>query len=69
MKTRYLYLWQSKNFIYYDCYKKIIKCPGTAKVNKNSKKFIITNFCNNEIRHLKLEYKEFINIMENNKYK
>ena len=41
IKTRFLFTAESKNYIYYSCYKKIKKCKGTAKINKNSKKFWI----------------------------
>jgi len=68
LKTKYLYLSESKNYIYYACYKKISNCKGTGKVDKANKKFIITYFCDKKLDHLKIDYKEFINIMESNKY-
>ena len=54
IKTRYLFSSESKNFIYYSCYKKKYNCKGTAKVDKKNKDFIITFYCDNKIDHLKM---------------
>ena len=69
MKTKFLFSSESKNFIFYSCYKKISKCKGTAKINKNTKEFIITNLCDKNIEHLKLDYKEFIILYESDNIK
>ena len=63
IKTKYLFSSESKNFIYYSCYKKKYNCKGTAKVDKINKKFIITCFCDYNIAHLDISYNDFINLM------
>ena len=45
IKTKFLFMSECKNYIFYSCYKKINKCKGTAKINKNTKDMIITNLC------------------------
>lgn len=64
-KTKFLFCSETKNFIYFSCYKKKFSCHGTAKINKPKKTFIITKYCENEIEHIQLEYEEFVKLLEN----
>ena len=68
-KTKFLFTSESKNYIFYSCYKKINNCKGTAKINKNTKELIITNLCDTNIEHLKIDFTEFINLYETNNFK
>jgi len=66
IKTKFLYCSESKNFIYYSCFKKKFCCKGSAKINKKNKTFIITKFCDNTLEHIPLEYEEFVKLIEKN---
>jgi len=68
IKTKYLFSSESKNFIYYYCYKKKYSCKGTAKIDKVNKDFNITCYCDYKISHLNISYKDFIGMMITKKY-
>lgn len=66
IKTKFLYSSETKNYIFFSCYKKKYGCKGTAKINKTKKTFIITYYCDNNIEHIGLEYDEFAELFDKN---
>ena len=42
---------------------------GKAKVDIDNKKFIITEYCDNKIAHLNIDYDEFVKLYEAKNYK
>lgn len=66
--TEFIFKYKSKNFIFYSCKLKD-KCKGKGKVNINKKNFIITNYCNNKVKHEDISYEEFIKLYTNKQYK
>ena len=64
IKTKYLYLSNTDNYIYYACYQKKLCYMGKAKIDIKNKKFIITEYCDNKIAHLNIDYNEFVKLMK-----
>ena len=66
IKTKFLYSSETKNHIYFYCYKIKYGCKDTAKINKLEKKLIITKYCENNIEHFGLEYEELAELIDKN---
>ena len=65
INTKFIYLYKSKNFIYYACNKRKF-CNGKGKVDLENKEFLITTECTNAKVHDKLEYDEFCELYNKN---
>ena len=68
LKTKHPHNSESKNYIFYSCYKKNYKCTETGKIDKINKNFIITKYCDTNIEHFKLDYKALVKLLESYKY-
>lgn len=64
IKTKFLYSSETKNYIYFYCYKRKYGCKGTAKINKKEKKLVITYYCENNVEHIELDYEEFADLID-----
>ena len=63
IKTKYIYLYKSKNYIFYRCNKRK-NCLGKAKVNITKRILQIIEYCKDNEIHEKLDYNEFYELYE-----
>lgn len=66
IKTKYIYLYKSKNFIFYRCNKRK-NCNGKTKVNIPKKILQITEYTKDNDNHEKIEYNKFCELYKKNK--
>ena len=59
---------RTNKYIYYQCNLRN-QCKGAAKIDIENKKLLITQNCNTEIEHNKIEYEEFVKKLEDNDIK
>ena len=63
IKSTYVYKFKSANFAFY-IYNQHKNWKGTAKIELNTKEFIIVKDCNKNIKHNKINYEEFLDLLK-----